>query len=236
MVMGVVVYFASLISLFSLLQAKIPGIYSSGAWESARATFYGGSDASGAMGGVCGYGNLYSQGYGGNPVALSTVLSNHGLICGVYFRLKCANDPKPRHSGTPSILIVAASFYLPKLCSSPGKRPRYETLIGYLLLLPAQRAEYQAPTGPEARLVTGPTTPSATHIPMPSTLFPKPISKMKALRAIHGFFYYYFLVLESLYGSKIKWKTFGGPSLEHISLFSFLVLYAHTFSQIVFLK
>lgn len=45
---------ACIVSVLSLLvvgiQARIPGVYSGGAWQSAHATFYGGSDASGTMG------------------------------------------------------------------------------------------------------------------------------------------------------------------------------------------
>lgn len=45
-----VVRIVSLISLMWMAEARIPGVYSGGAWQSAHATFYGGSDASGTMG------------------------------------------------------------------------------------------------------------------------------------------------------------------------------------------
>ncbi|KAJ8767657.1 hypothetical protein K2173_018215 [Erythroxylum novogranatense] len=81
-------------------------------WELAHATFYGDETASETMGGACGYGNLFQNGYGTDTAALSTVLFNNGYACGTCYEIQCAQSPHC-FSGASSTTITATNVCPP---------------------------------------------------------------------------------------------------------------------------
>ncbi|KAL2902280.1 putative expansin-A30 [Bienertia sinuspersici] len=86
-------------------------------WNIAHATFYGDDTASETMGGACGYGNLFKNGYGTDTAAVSTVLFKNGYGCGTCYQLMCAYskwcNPRKGHGGFPIITVTATNLCPP---------------------------------------------------------------------------------------------------------------------------
>ncbi|KAL7146958.1 hypothetical protein ABFS83_06G076600 [Erythranthe nasuta] len=108
-----------IVSLFLLVlshvvvEARIPGVYHGGPWQTAHATFYGQHDAPNTMGGACGYDDSLSLGNAANTAALSTALFNNGLSCGACFEIKCKDVPQWCLPGNPSIIITGTNYCPP---------------------------------------------------------------------------------------------------------------------------
>ncbi|KAG6412280.1 hypothetical protein SASPL_124954 [Salvia splendens] len=110
-------------------------------WDSARATFYGPSDAIDGMGAACGYTNVIEHGYSQETTALSTALFNDGAACGACFQIMCVNAPQACKKGT--IRVTATNLCPPDYtkdhdiwCNPPQKhfdlaRPMYLKIAEY---------------------------------------------------------------------------------------------------------
>lgn len=88
-----------------------------GEWDTADATFYGDMSGKATMGGPCGYGDLFEQGYGLANTAVSGVLFNDAQTCGACYEVKCFNDTK---RCTPEIAKMTVTSLCPPDPKLPG--------------------------------------------------------------------------------------------------------------------
>ncbi|XP_074555910.1 expansin-A4-like [Curcuma longa] len=117
----------AVVAVISVVYLAASTAAASGGWDVADATFYGDMSGKATMGGDCGYGDLFSQGYGLANTAVSGVLFNNYETCGACYEVRCFNDERRCRQGS-SIHVTVTSLCPPDpklpgggLCQPPRK-------------------------------------------------------------------------------------------------------------------